>query len=400
MKDAKSVTSISLFKNNVQAGTLLRKPFGCELVFDSEFVEKNRGSFLTYQIPIQAEPIEFRGGGIPPYFAGLLPEGLRLEAIVRRLKTSKDDMFSFLVEAGADPIGDIHFFKDEGRRAGKDLLPTDFANIGEGALPERGLDDFAGVQLKISGERITLPIGFRRRNKATILKLASKKFPGLVENEFYSLQLAKKCGLEVNGAKIIHDQQGVSGLLVDRFDKIFDAKTKLWERYHVEDACQFLDYYPADKYNLSMQEIADGIAKFSSAPEIEILNLLKQVAFSYLLGNGDLHAKNVSLIQRGPHHPRTLSPAYDLVCTALYGDVQMALSMDGKKDNLKYANFIEFGKRYGVSEVAVASMLGRLAKDFQKHAKMMFQFPAAAEKENFLNQFFAKRIEHLSEDRT
>lgn len=43
----------------------------------------------------------------------------------------------------------------------------------------------------------------------------------------------------------------------------------------------------------------------------------RRLAFMVLIGNGDGHLKNWSLIYRNPRRP-TLSPAYDLVATAPY----------------------------------------------------------------------------------
>jgi serine/threonine-protein kinase HipA len=44
---------------------------------------------------------------VPPFFAGLLPEGARLVALITRLKTSAADEFSLLVAVGGDTIGDV-----------------------------------------------------------------------------------------------------------------------------------------------------------------------------------------------------------------------------------------------------------------------------------------------------
>jgi serine/threonine-protein kinase HipA len=47
------------------------------------------------------------GDNLPPFFAGLLPEGRRFSALVKKLKTSEDDLFSLLAMVGTDCIGDI-----------------------------------------------------------------------------------------------------------------------------------------------------------------------------------------------------------------------------------------------------------------------------------------------------
>ena len=57
-------------------------------------------------------------------------------------------------------------------------------------------------------------------------------------------------------------------------------------------------------------------------------------AYSYLIGNGDLHARNVSLLVQ-PNGRIVLAPAYDLLSTVPYGDRRLALKVEGRDDNVK-----------------------------------------------------------------
>ena len=59
---------------------------------------------------------EYDEVNLPPFFAGLLPEGLRLRALVQRVKTSEDDLFSLLLAAGADTVGDLSVVAQGGPR--------------------------------------------------------------------------------------------------------------------------------------------------------------------------------------------------------------------------------------------------------------------------------------------
>lgn len=43
----------------------------------------------------------------PPFFEGLLPEGIMLEGMLRRLKIDRQDLFSQLVAAGQDLVGAV-----------------------------------------------------------------------------------------------------------------------------------------------------------------------------------------------------------------------------------------------------------------------------------------------------
>ena len=387
LSDAKKTQQLKIYKNSVLVGSLFRTETGCELRFDPVFVKHSSNTFLTYHIPVK-ESLSFEGVNLPPYFAGLLPEGLRLKALTKRIKTSADDMFSLLVAAGNDPVGDIHF--TDMAEGSEDLL-SDFKKIKTEIQKALPLDShaLAGVQDKISADRISLPLNIKNKNKSYILKLASDEFAEIIQNENLSLQIAKACGLSVNKTKIIKDANSVEALLVERFDREWDSKNKMWLRHHQEDACQFLNRYPADKYNLSFQEIANGIQNLAASPEIEILKLLQLKAFSYLMGNGDLHAKNISLLND------QLSPCYDIVCTALYGDDKMALMFDGKNQNLKRKNLIDFGRRYGLPSALIESMLDKMLIRFEKNFEMIFALQVAQEKEKFLRTLFKQRLEHL-----
>lgn len=125
--------------------------------------------------------------------------------------------------------------------------------------------------------------------------------------------MAKPCRIEVNRAKIIHDRDGVPGLLIHRFDRVDRGKRKLHQ-----DGCQLLDSPPANKYRLS-------------------------------LSNCDLHAKNISVLWDTVVR---LTPPYDLLSTLPYKSLEtrIALKIQGKDDDLRLSDFIDFGKMYGISD--------------------------------------------------
>jgi serine/threonine-protein kinase HipA len=109
-----------------------------------------------------------------------------------------------------------------------------------------------------------------------------------------------------------------------------------------------------------MRDIADAITQVCSAPIVEIERLIRQYAFSYIIGNSDLHAKNVSVVW---DRAVRLTPAYDLLSTLPYPlDRNMALKLDGRDDNFRTSDFAIFGQRYGVPERATRAMLKALCK--------------------------------------
>ena len=126
--------------------------------------------------------------------------------------------------------------------------------------------------------------------------------------------------------------------------------------------------------------------------QIDILNLLDQYAFSYLICNGDLHAKNISLhtLEDGTI---TLTPLYDLICTAIYGDFKMALKIDGRDDNIKRKTFIAFAERYGINAKAMNSALDNLLNRFINHFQSLYSIEMKENKQQN-NQFQGRSVHY------
>jgi serine/threonine-protein kinase HipA len=394
MNDFKEITRLTIYKNTEFAGILQRTDKGCELQLSPNFIENATVPYFSYCIPKNKDKIVSNGDNLPPFFAGLLPEGRRLSALINKIKTSQDDLFSLFAAVGTDCIGDI-YVDDPLRsvfRAPPKLSAVNFYSYFEELIdPGSAMLDtqsLAGVQEKISASMISFPLNIAKKNEAYILKLNPADKNNLIQNELHCLELAKKCGFTVAKAKLVLDKDKNSGLLIERFDRTSHKKL------HQEDACQFLNRYPADKYRISINQIADALMQITNAPQLEILHLLRQYAFSYLICNGDLHAKNISL-QTLEDGTITLTPLYDLICTAIYGDFRMALKMDGRDDNIKRKTFVAFAQRYGISAKAMNSALDKLLEQFIKHYQSLHGIEMTEKKESLLQRMVIKRIADL-----
>lgn len=79
--------------------------------------------------------------------------------------------------------------------------------------------------------------------------------------------------------------------------------------------------------------------------------MARRLVFNVLMGNGDAHIKNWSLIYDNPLRPR-LAPAYDLVSTVAYTthDTSIALNMAGVKlfRNITLDTFAALFTRIGI----------------------------------------------------
>lgn len=88
------------------------------------------------------------------------------------------------------------------------------------------------------------------------------------------------------------------------------------------------------------------------AKPVAIRNLYLQFVFAWLTGNGDLDAKNASILE-SRQGGWAVSPMYDTPCNLLYGDDTMALTISGKVKNLKAKHWQDFAAGIGLPERAV-----------------------------------------------
>ncbi|SEM63917.1 serine/threonine-protein kinase HipA [Stigmatella aurantiaca] len=397
-----------VWREAVRVGVITRTSHGSVFEYDGDFFTQYSAQTggIAVHLPYSRRRTETYGANLHTYFAGLLPEGLRLRALVQKVKTSEDDLLSLLVASGADTVGDLSVIPrgetilEATSQAGPlKLDEVLFSELFAQSLSKTGDEKqepiVPGVQEKVSASTISFPLKPAGRH-SFILKLNPHDKPRLVENEDFFMRMAKACGLVTANTRLVHDRAGHSGLLVERFDRIWSKDEKRFRRIHQEDACQFLDRYPADKYRLSCSDIATGLQENCFAPIPELSRLLRLIAFSYLIANGDLHAKNVSILANGPAGGFRLSPVYDVLTTLPYGDQRMALKFEGRDDNLKRPHFIEFGMRFGVKEAATIQMLNELCNGAEPWIGRLAEIGFDPRKTEHLRRTIEKRRSELA----
>ena len=238
--------------------------------------------------------------------------------------------------------------------------------LGVADLPAEGLKlleshrGIAGVQRKLSlgrdaeqPQRLTV-VGFQGR---FILKPASSDYPALPENEALTMELASRLGLPVAPHGLIRLADGELGYLSRRFDRPQEGV-----RWHQEDFCQLAERPAADKYKGSL-EAAGKLLRFSRQRGLDAVRFLDLNLYCWLTGNADMHLKNFSLLHE-PNIGWSLSPAYDLVSTALVlpdDSEETALPMNGKKANLKRKDWQALAASVGVEPKTFGRLAARLA---------------------------------------
>lgn len=358
LEDLKRVDEAIVWADRSRVGVLRRTDVDVEFVYDPNY----SGRPLATSLPVRTEPFRpGRPGAVPPYFAGLLPEGRRLTALRRAIKTSADDDLSLLLAVGTDVIGHARILPPAEEPAEADVEPLGppeelrfqdvFARI-VGTTPEDRVG-LPGVQDKVSGRMISLPVA--HADARWILKLDPPELPHLVANEAFFLTAARRSGLDVPGHRVLQDRDGALGLLVRRFDREGD------ERLAVEDGCQVTGRYPADKYRLGTGVLIAALSEVCGAPVVAARDLFAQVVFAYLTCNGDAHAKNLSVVRRGGEW--RVSPAYDLPSSHPYGDTTLALPVMGKsREDVGRSDYLQLAAQVGVRERAASRVIDSLVE--------------------------------------
>jgi len=90
-----------VFVKGVEAGTLTEFEQGKEYVF--EYLDGYDGLEVSRTMPKNIKVYNF--DKFPPFFDGLLPEGIQLEGLLKIKKIDKNDYFSQLISVGEDMVG-------------------------------------------------------------------------------------------------------------------------------------------------------------------------------------------------------------------------------------------------------------------------------------------------------
>ena len=228
------------------------------------------------------------GGALPAFFTGLLPEGRRLGALRRAVKTSVADELSLLLAVGADTVGDVQVLP-----VGAEPTPPAPHVELDPHQPLRFADLL--VELDLRPDRTGLP---GVQDKASAAR-----------------------------AVLIRDASGAPGLAVTRFERV--AGDSGVRPLAVEDGCQVQGRAPGDKYAVGYAATFAALSAVCDARLLAVRTLLEQLVFAILTGNGDAHANNFSVLQQ-PDGEWRVSPAYDVPSSQPYGDTTLAMSVNSR----------------------------------------------------------------------
>ncbi|MGW5750599.1 type II toxin-antitoxin system HipA family toxin [Nocardia rhamnosiphila] len=287
---------------------------------------------LSLALPFHTKAVaDAKGAGRRPvaaFLEGLLPEGNFRRHLAASLGVTAIDTLALLRAVGAECAGAVQFVRegetpsagtireladDEVNRLVADL-PT--YHLPEGTAPQASL---AGIQDKVLlVARPDGSWGWPEGGAASshIIKpepLGGAAVPHLIQTEHWAMSVADAAGLSA-ARTTVESFDGRAALVVARYDRTHDG-----ERLHQEDFCQALGLDPDAKYESTtecerlgsrLRRLVSVAADRAIDPQAFRVDLLSAVTFNVIIGNGDAHSKNYSLLI-GRRGEVSLAPLYD-----------------------------------------------------------------------------------------
>jgi serine/threonine-protein kinase HipA len=321
------------------AGTITRLTGGrLRFDYDSRYREAEAPTPLSLSMPVRIASHPDRV--VTPWLWGLLPDN---EAVLRRwareLQASASSAFSLLsTSVGEDCAGAVRFVKPD--RLEEALGRSgEITWLGEDDVAERlrelredstawlgdvftGQFSLAGAQAKtallLDGDRWGVPTGSIPTTH--ILKPGVQGLGDQDLDEHLCLDAARRAGLTVSRTRIQRFAE-LSAIVVERYDRLAIGDRLV--RVHQEDLCQALGLSPDRKYQKDGGPTPSRIARLlrdsmpPSVAEEAVRRFADALAWNWLIGGTDAHAKNYSLLLSAGQV--RLAPLYDVASALPYG---------------------------------------------------------------------------------
>jgi serine/threonine-protein kinase HipA len=292
---------------------------------------------LSLALPISRQPVTdakqtSAGKKVSVFVEGLLPEGNLRRYVAAEAGVPVTDTMGLLHRVGAECAGAVQILADGIEPgAGRVRLLTDDEvtrfvadlptyHLPDGTAPHSSL---AGIQDKVL--LAALPDGAwgwpeSGAPSTHVIKPEPLhgSLPHLIQTEDWALRVARGANVPAaESALATFDQR--QAIVVTRYDR-----TQAGERLHQEDFCQALGLDPQAKYESTaefdqrgsrLKRVARTAAARARDPDAFRVALLRAVTFNVVIGNGDAHSKNYSLMIDRVGSV-SLAPIYDAAPTA------------------------------------------------------------------------------------
>lgn len=252
-----------------------------------------------------------------------------------------------------------------------------------------------GVQKKLSlhlsdedSSRLTLvgyPAGY-------ILKPQTEDFAQLPEAEDLVMDIADMMGVVTVPHGLIDTETGPA-YITKRADR------RNGGMYAMEDFCQISGRLTQDKYRGSYERCGEIIRKHSSRVGYDMSEFFLRLVVCFVTGNSDMHLKNFSLIETEPgSRVYVLSPAYDLLPVNIVmpeDTEETALTLNGKKSNLRRKDFLALADTIGLSRKAADGLIDSVLKKKDRMQTMCRESALSPEMQRSLTELNESRCDRM-----
>lgn len=237
-------------------------------------------------------------------------------------------------------------------------IPFGIADLPEEVSKTAGKMSISGLQIKasVSLNSQKKVIEVTGEHGTHILKPEPAEYPELPQCENLCMTIAEKLNMEVPPHGLFFMEDKTLCYIIRRFDRGPSE-----EKIHKEDMAQLLQINPEQKYDASLETVGKAILKFSRNTYLEAAKFFERVIFCFIIGNGDMHLKNWSLITPEDHRNR-LSPCYDFVSSSLYisHEEESALTLNGKRSKLRKTDFQTLAQSLTLEPRAANNAIARI----------------------------------------
>lgn len=411
------------------------------------FSYNEKSPAVSWTLP--ASESVYKSEDLFPFFDGLIPEGWLLNLTEKNWKIPKNDRMTLLLTTCQDCIGATHILGEEGSPSPSPLGKTnhvghshntnftsdrclicmeaftsnetlyhkrcalDLFGFSQPPTLEVSIQDLEKLALMQINQRLTLtgvqkklslsPLIEGKKERLTvvgldgrfILKPSTDEYPEMAEIEHLSMKMAELQKIPMAKSGLIYLSSGEKAYITRRFDRVNQEKIQM------EDFCQLSLKPTSKKYNSSSESLGKVIETYSDQAPDDKLTLFQILLFSFWIGNADMHLKNFSLWQDPQSQRVRMSPGYDFLSTRLLIPAtedreEMALPINGKKNKLKWSDFMALGSNYKIPLKVMERVRDQMLDSFFDAEDLIERsFLSDAKKEEF-SDLLRERSERLA----
>lgn len=344
---------------------------------------------LSLALPLSKRPVmdaKARSSGhvVSAFVEGLLPEGNLRRHIATQAGVAVTDTLGLLEQVGAECAGAVqilpagvqpgagHVRKLTDHEVTRLVTDLPTYHLPDGTTPQASL---AGIQDKVL--LVALPDGGwgwpeSGAPSTHIIKPEplGGALPHLIQTEDWALRVARNADIAAAEAKLTRFDLR-EAIVVTRYDR-----SATGERFHQEDFCQALGLDPQAKYESTAEADQRGsrlrrIARVAAArardPDAFRMALLHAVTFNVVIGNGDAHSKNYS-VMIARDGSVSLAPIYDAAPTfyldARYKSIGQVINGKTSVDAIDLEDLVVEAVSWGMSSrrarAAIESCMERI----------------------------------------